>query len=90
MYKIYTTNRFEKDLKLCKKRNFNLQLLKEVIDLLQANGKLPSKYKPHKLSGNYADCWECRIKSDWLLIWKQNDHELTLLFTNNGTHSDLF
>ena len=51
MYKIYTTNRFEKDLKLCKKRNFNLQMIKEVIDLLQANGKLPSNFKPHKLRG---------------------------------------
>jgi mRNA interferase YafQ len=90
MYKIYTTNRFEKDLKLCKKRNYNLNLLKEVIDLLQIEGKLPIKYKPHKLSGDYADCWECHIKSDWLLVWKQNDDELTLLFTNTGTHSDLF
>jgi len=90
MYKIYTTNRFEKDLKLCKKRNYNLNLLKEVIDLLQIEGKLPIKYKPHKLSGNYTDCWECHIKSDWLLVWKQNDDELTLLFTNTGTHSDLF
>ncbi|CAN1556037.1 RelE_StbE, addiction module toxin, RelE/StbE family [Flavobacteriaceae bacterium] len=90
MYKIYTTNRFEKDLKLCKKRNYNLNLLKKVIDLLQIDGKLPEKYKSHKLSGNYADCWECHIKSDWLLVWKQNDEELTLLFTNTGTHSDLF
>ena len=90
MYKIYTTNRFEKDLKLCKKRNYNLNLLKGVIDLLQKDGKLPEKYKSHKLSGNYADCWECHIKSDWLLVWKQNDEELTLLFTNTGTHSDLF
>ena len=90
MYKIYTTNRFEKDLKLCKKRNFDLSLLKKAIDLLQIDGKLPVKYKSHKLSGNYADCWECHIKSDWLLVWKQNDEELTLLFTNTGTHSDLF
>jgi len=90
MYKIYTTNRFEKDLKLCKKRNYNLNLLKEVIDLLQIDGKLPIKYKSHKLSGDYADCWECHIKADWLLIWKQNNDELTLLFTNTGTHSDLF
>jgi mRNA interferase YafQ len=29
MYKIYTTNRFEKDLKLCKKRNYDLNLLKK-------------------------------------------------------------
>ena len=90
MYKIYTTNRFEKDLKMCKKRNYNLNLLKKVIDLLQIDGKLPEKYKSHKLSGNYADCWGCHIKSDWLLVWKQNDCELTLLFTNTGTHSDLF
>jgi len=90
MYKIYTTNRFEKDLKLCKKRNYNLNLLKEVLDLLQLEGKLPIKYKPHKLSGDFDGCWECHIKSDWLLVWKQNDDELTLLFTNTGTHSDLF
>ena len=52
MYKIYTTNRFEKDLKLCKKRNYDLNLLKDVIDILQINGKLPIKYKSHKLSGD--------------------------------------
>ena len=90
MYKIFTTNRFEKDLKICKKRNYNVALLKEVIDILQVNGNLPAKYKPHKLSGNYSDCWECHIKSDWLLVWKQNDGALTLLLTNTGTHSDLF
>ncbi len=77
-------------MKLCKKRNYNLNLLKGLIDLLQINGTLPERYKSHKLSGNYADCWECHIKSDWLLVWKQNDGELTLLFTNTGTHSDLF
>jgi len=47
-------------------------------------------YRPHKLSGEYDNCWECHIKSDWLLIWEQNDTELTLLFTGTGTHSDLF
>ena len=39
MYNIYTTNRFNKDLKRCKMRNYNLDLLKTVIDLLQQNGK---------------------------------------------------
>lgn len=90
MYSIVTTSKFDKSLKLCKKRNYNLQLLKEVIDILQEKGKLPQKYKPHKLSGNYKDCWECHIKPDWLLIWKQNDSELILLLLVTGTHSDLF
>lgn len=43
-----------------------------------------------KLSGNYAGYWECHIKGDWLLVWEQNDNELTLIFTSTGTHSDLF
>jgi mRNA interferase YafQ len=90
MYTIVTTNRFEKELKLCKKRGYDLTLLEEVISILAETGTLPSKYKPHKLSGKYDSCWECHIKPDWLLIWLQNDEELTLLFLNTGTHSDLF
>jgi len=90
MYTIATTNQFEKELKLCKKRGFNMALLQKVVSFLAETGTLPSKYRPHKLSGNYENCWECHIKGDWLLIWLQNDNELTLLFINTGTHSDLF
>lgn len=90
MYRIAYTSRFKKDLKRCLKRGFDLSLLEKVIDLLQLNGNLPTIYKPHKLTGNYAECWECHIQTDWLLIWKQNDTELVLLFMNTGTHSDLF
>lgn len=90
MYALKTTNKFDKSLKLCKKRGYDLLLLQTVIDILQETGTLPQKYKPHKLTGNYKDCWECHIKPDWLLVWKQNDTELILLLLNTGTHSDLF
>jgi mRNA interferase YafQ len=33
---------------------------------------------------------ECHIQPDWLLVWKQDDTELTLLLTDTGAHSDLF
>lgn len=90
MYSIITTNRFEKEMKLCKKRGYDMILLQKTISILAETGTLPTKYKPHKLSGNYDNCWECHIKSDWLLVWLQNEEELTLLFLNTGTHSDLF
>jgi mRNA interferase YafQ len=90
MYTIQTTNRFEKEVLLCQKRGFNLAELKQAMKILSDNGKLPPKYKPHKLSGKYSGCWECHIKPDWLLIWQQNNTVLTLLFLNTGTHSDLF
>ena len=89
-YKIVATKRFEKDVKRCKKRNLTMDKLKKVILLLEEFGKLPSEYKPHKLSGQYAGSWECHIMPDWLLIWKQDDDELVLVMTNTGTHSDVF
>ena len=55
-----------------------------------ANGSLPAKYHPHKLSGDMDGIWECHIQPDWLMTWEQNDTQLTLLFLRTGTHADLF
>lgn len=90
MYTLKYTGQFKKDLKRCQKRGMNLSLLQKVIEILQETGSLPSEYKPHLLSGQFAGCWECHVKPDWLLIWEQDDKELTLLLLNTGTHSDLF
>jgi len=90
MYSLQYTNKFEKSLKLCRKRGLNIALLRTLLETLVKTGKVPAKHKPHKLSGNYAGLWECHIKPDWLLIWKQNDKELILLMIDTGSHSDLF
>ena len=90
MYKIQTTNRFEKDVLKCIRRNYDFSLLETVVSILESTGKLPAKYKAHKLSGKYENCWECHIKPDWLLIWLQNDVVKSIVFVATGTHSDLF
>ena len=64
--------------------------LRKVISILSQTGTLPQEYSPHKLSGNRIGQWECHIKPDWLLVWRQNNTELTLLMLNTGTHSDIF
>ena len=89
-YKLLTTHQFEKDLKRCKKRGLPMDKLKEVINELVTNGKVSAKFRPHLLHGNRDGQWECRIQPDWLLIWEQNNTELTLLMLNTGTHADLF
>ena len=61
-----------------------------VIGILQETGALPMQYHPHKLSCKFEGLWECHIKSNWLLIWQQNDTELVLIMTDTGTHADLF
>ena len=90
MYSINYSKRFEKDLKRCRKRGLNIQLIKDAVTLLAATGTLPMKYRPHKLVSQKQETWECHIQPDWLMTWLQNDTELTLLFLQTGTHSDLF
>lgn len=90
MYKVQMTKTFRKDVERCRKRGYDLNILKDAIRRLEIDGKLPQVYRPHKLSGQYAGSWECHLKGDWLLVWEQDDTELTLLFTGSGTHSDLF
>ena len=77
-------------MRLCRRRGLDVQLVYDAIKILVENGVLPEKYHPHTLSGNRKGQWECHIQPDWLLIWEQNDKELTLLMINTGTHSDLF
>ena len=89
-FSLISENSFKKDYKRCKKRNYNLPLLHEVMGILQKKGKLSSKYKPHKLSGNYKGRWECHVKPDWLLIWRQDDELKEIFLERTGTHSDLF
>ena len=90
MYSIDYTNRFKKDLKRCQKRGLDIQAIQKVIALLASNGSLPAQYHPHKLVNQTTETWECHIQPDWLMTWEQNDNELTLLFLQTGTHSDIF
>ena len=90
MYSIAYTGAFKKDYKRCSKRNNNLQLLQDAVELLESTGSLPPNYKAHKLSGNYSDCWECHISPDWLLIWLQDETLNELTFIRTGSHADLF
>ncbi len=89
-YTILTTKQFEKALKRCQKRGLPIEKLRVAISKLANEGYLPTEYRPHRLHGNHDGEWEAHITPDWLLIWKQNDQELTLLMLATGTHSDLF
>ena len=68
--------------------------METVIKILAEKGTLPDFYLSHPLKGYKKKAnetvMECHIQSDWLLVWIQNNNELTLLLTDTGTHSDLF
>ena len=47
------SNLFKKDLKLMRKRGYDINKLKEAVTILANNRKLPDKYRDHYLSNNY-------------------------------------
>ena len=89
-YAVDVTNSFKKDFVNCYERGLDTNLLVQAVEILATDGILPQEYKPHPLRGNYQGFMECHIQPDWLLVWKQEDNNLTLLLTNTGTHSYIF
>ena len=94
LYIVDYTTKFKKSVELSYRRNLDLELLETVIKILSEKGTLPELYLPHPLQGYKKKAnetiMECHIQSDWLLVWLQNNNELTLLLADTGTHSDLF
>jgi mRNA interferase YafQ len=88
MLRAVTTNQFEKDVKLAKKRGKDLNRIFHLMQLLLNQETIPAKNRDHILTGNYANRRECHIEPDWLLIYKLESEEI--IFERTGTHSDLF
>lgn len=88
MLRAVTTNQFEKDIKLAKKRGKDLNKIVHLMQLLLNEDAIPLKHRDHSLSGNYVNRRECHIEPDWLLIYKLGEEEI--IFERTGTHSDLF
>jgi mRNA interferase YafQ len=81
-------NKFQKDLKLMKKRGKDLRKLRNLLSTLINQKPLSLKHQDHGLRGEYSNCRECHIEPDWLLIYLIEEKIIT--FVRTGTHSDLF
>lgn len=90
MLEIVPSNQFKKDLKLAKKRGYQMERLRDVVTMLASGKKLDEKYRDHGLTGNYSGFRECHVEPDWLLVYRINQNALALFLFRTGTHSDLF
>jgi mRNA interferase YafQ len=88
MRRIAQRTQFRNDLRRQKRRGRDIEELIIAVELLAETGTLPECYRPHRLTGEWKDVWECHIEPDWLLIYDVTPTEVLLIRT--GTHSDLF
>lgn len=88
-YKLIRTASFERDVRLPKKQNRDLDKLAEVLELLRRGERFPAKYRDHKLKGRLTKFRELHIQPDWLLVYIKNKSELILTLSRTGTHAEL-
>lgn len=91
MYQPVYTRQFKKDMKRIEKSGSrDIEKLKAVSNILTAGGQLSLSYRDHKLKGDYTGHRECHIEPDWLLLYRINQNEETIIFVRTGSHADIF
>lgn len=90
LYKVEHSAKFNRQLKKARKRGYDMDKLKHVVDTLASGEKLAPKHRDHPLIGDFNGFRECHITPDWLLIYKIEANVLILVLHRTGTHSDLF
>ena len=90
MYELRPATRFRRDVKRCRKRGWNLELLTAALDFLSATGELPERYGAHPLRGEFAGCLDAHIEGDWVLIFEVHEDAKVVVLRRTGTHQDVF
>ncbi len=58
------------------------------LELLVADTPLPSRYVDHAMKGQYADCRNCHLRPDLVLLYRKRDSDILELI-RIGTHAQL-
>lgn len=86
---LHYSSKYKKDIKRYANQPEKLKALFDILKLLEGGKPIPPENNPHRLKGQYKDCWECHIGSDYLLIW-MDDSTDTIWLERLGSHSELF
>ena len=87
-YAITYTKAFKKDFKKLSPKDQEHTL--EILSRLACGEILEPRYKDHVLQGNFANCRDCHIRPDLVLIYRYNNDFLELVAMRIGSHSEVF
>ena len=58
------------------------------LELLVADAPLPARYVDHPLKGRYADCRDCHLRPDLVLVYRKHGSD-ALELVRIGSHAQL-
>lgn len=67
------SGQFKRDVKLAEKRGRNMEKLRNVINMLLTDQRLPTELCDHPLKGKWKPRRDLHIEPDWLLIYLVDD-----------------
>jgi len=65
-----------------------IPLVQSIVQQLANDQPLEWSPRDHALTGSWQGCRECHLKPDWLLIYRLEPSQLTLI--RLGSHAELF
>lgn len=91
MFTLTYSHQFKKDLKHTQRDpQFRVARLEHVLEQLQDQIMLESKYRLHRLKGYFAGCYECHVQPDTLLIFEVDTTAKLIYLLRLGSHAELF
>lgn len=97
MYRLSFTPRFDRDVKRCGRRHWNMTALKQAVTALSRRDDVPlgPRYRDHQLAGDLRDYRAIHVDSapnpargQWVLMYRIAGDELLLVRT--GTHEEVY
>ena len=91
MRSVKRTAQFRRDFKRVKRGGHGSHLdatLLEALALLVADAPLPVRYVDHPMKGRYADCRDCHLRPDLVLVYRKHGSD-ALELVRIGSHAQL-
>ncbi|MDE6311761.1 MAG: type II toxin-antitoxin system YafQ family toxin [Muribaculaceae bacterium] len=89
MKELRFSSQFKKDAKRFRNQPKKMEKVAEILRMLRDEQPIPTKFRPHLLTGDYKGCMECHVEGDFLLIWIDESEDLIGVL-RLGSHSELF
>lgn len=89
MFVIESTKAFRRDVKAYYRHGGNEKRLERVLLLLREDKILPVALRDHQLQGKMRQLRELHVEPDWLLVYRKDGEQLSILCLWLATHKQL-
>lgn len=89
MLDLVWSKRFKKDYARAISQGKDLRKLDVLLESLMNETPLPANYKDHPLKGEWAHYRDAHIEFDWILIYRVDKEDRSVLLAALGSHSEI-